>query len=77
MRDQTRRVTWHGKTFRFDRLTARASEETLDWAVSCGLEFIGTMAARMDVTTGEFEVRCERWLDGLLGPAGSVGRKGG
>jgi len=77
MRYQTRSVTWYGRTFRFERLTARTSDDSLDWAVSCGLEFIGTMAARTDVTTGEFDVRCERWLDGLLGRAGSGSRQGG
>jgi hypothetical protein len=38
-----------------------------DWAVSSGLEFIGTMSCRLDLTTGEFEVRCLRWLTELLG----------
>jgi hypothetical protein len=40
---------------------------TAEWAVARGVEFIGTMPCAADITTGEFEVRCTRWLSELLG----------
>ena len=67
MRYRTRSVTWQGKAFRFDCLPAPAVADSREWAVSCGLEFIGTMTCRGEVTTGEFDVRCASWLKDLLG----------
>jgi hypothetical protein len=66
MRHTMRCVTWRDRSFRFQRMPARWAEDTLEWSVSCGLEFIGTMACAVSVTTGEFEVRCRGWLDELL-----------
>ena len=40
---------------------------TGEWAVARAGEFIGTMPCAANVTTGEFEVRCLRWLSELLG----------
>ena len=67
MRYPTRSINWQGRTFHFERMTAPRLGTAPDWAVSCGLEFIGTMNCRVEVTTGEFEVRCVRWLSELLG----------
>ena len=67
MRYPTRNISWQGRTFHFERMTVPRLAAAPDWAVSCGLEFIGTMNCRVDVTTGEFEVRCVRWLSELLG----------
>ena len=66
MRSMMRCVAWRGQMFRFQRMTGGRAGGTLDWAVSSGFEFIGTMACVGDVTTGEFEVRCLRWLTELL-----------
>jgi hypothetical protein len=69
-----RTITWHGRAFRFEPMPAervlesaqRNAGETREWAVSLQREFIGAMTCPADVTTGEFEVRCERWLEELL-----------
>jgi hypothetical protein len=37
------------------------------WAVSRGREFIGTLPVVEEETTKEFEVRCSRWIEELLG----------
>lgn len=69
-----RTITWNGRAYRFEAMPAvrepasiaeRAVRST-EWAVSAQREFIGAMTCPADVTTGEFEVRCERWLEELL-----------
>jgi len=68
MRHLSRSIIWHDEAFHFERLqsTAPASDAPL-WAVSRGGEFIGTMPCSPEVTTGDFDVRCLRWLSELLG----------
>ena len=58
-------ITWQGRTFRFQRMAGRQAGEALDWAVSCGFEFIGTMSC-VEVTTWEFDARCVTWLAELI-----------
>jgi len=61
-------LTWHGSAYCFARLRGPgASLGTAEWAVARAGEFIGTMPCAEDITTGEFEVRCVRWLGDLLG----------
>ena len=60
-------LTWKGAPYCFARMRdAAAQSATAEWAVARGGEFIGTMPCAVDVTTGEFEVRCLRWLSDLL-----------
>ena len=73
MRYYIRTITWNGRAFRFEAMPAVPEPATraeraiaTEWAVSSQREFIGAMTCPADVTTGEFEVRCERWLDELL-----------
>jgi hypothetical protein len=69
-----RTITWNGRAYRFEPMPAerglesaqRVPGETREWAVSLQREFIGAMTCPAEVTTGEFEVRCERWLEELL-----------
>jgi hypothetical protein len=69
-----RTISWNGRAYRFEAMPAvpepasirERSGTTREWAVSSQREFIGAMTCPADVTTGEFEVRCERWLDELL-----------
>jgi hypothetical protein len=63
----TRFVPWSGQSFRFERFPAWESGLESIWAVSRASEFIGTMSCHEEITTSEFEVRCERWLTDLLG----------
>jgi hypothetical protein len=44
-----------------------AEAGTAEWAVARGGEFIGTMPCAANITTGEFDLRCTRWLRELLG----------
>jgi len=67
MRSLVRRVTWRGRSFRFQRMAGAPAAETVDWAVSSGFEFIGTMPCVSHVTTGEFDVQCLTWLAELMG----------
>jgi hypothetical protein len=74
-----RTITWNGRAYRFEAMPAvpepagiRDGGRTREWAVSSQREVIGAMTCPADVTTGEFEVRCERWLDELL----SAGKRG-
>jgi hypothetical protein len=67
MRHPMRSITWKGRAFRFDRMIAPWLGDPSDWAVSSGLEFIGTMTCGTRVTTGEFDVQCVQWLNELLG----------
>jgi len=63
-----RTLTWQGGAYSFVRMYGVAAEGGMaDWAVARGGEFIGTMPCAANVTTGEFEVRCMRWLSELLG----------
>ena len=68
-----RTITWNGRAYRFEAMPAdpepadiAVGQETTEWAVSSRREFIGAMTCPADITTGEFEVRCGRWLDELL-----------
>jgi len=60
-------IPWSGQSFRFERFPAWESGPEALWAVSRSSEFIGTMSCDEEITTREFEVRCERWLADLLG----------
>jgi hypothetical protein len=66
MRYAMRSICWQGQVFRFQRMPAPRANDTLEWSVSCGLEFIGTMSCLGTVTTGEFDVRCLQWLRRLF-----------
>jgi hypothetical protein len=68
-----RTITWNGRAYRFEEMRAdpvpadlAVTTRTTEWAVSSQREFIGAMTCPSDVTTGEFDLRCERWLDELL-----------
>jgi hypothetical protein len=67
MKSRTRSVPWSGQYFRFERLRADDSGPGSVWAVLREREFIGTMTCDREVTTKEFDVRCQRWLTDLLG----------
>jgi hypothetical protein len=68
MRRNVRTLTWQGMSYSFARMQDVAAEGgTGEWAVARGGEFIGTMPCAVNMTTGEFEVRCTRWLSELLG----------
>jgi hypothetical protein len=61
-------LTWRGAPYSFARMRYVAAEGGMaEWAVARGGEFIGTMPCAAGITTGEFEVRCMRWLRDLLG----------
>ncbi len=68
-----RTITWNGRAYRFEAMPAdpkpadiAVTSRTTEWAVSSQREFIGAMTCPADVTTAEFDVRCERWLDDLI-----------
>jgi hypothetical protein len=69
-----RTITWNGRAYRFEAMPAvpepangaDQAVSTTEWAVSSHREFIGAMTCPAHVTTGEFDVRCERWLEELL-----------
>ena len=68
-----RTITWNGRAYRFEAMPAdpkpadmAVTSRTTEWAVSSQREFIGAMTCPADVTTAEFDVRCERWLDELI-----------
>jgi hypothetical protein len=67
MKSRSRSIPWSGHYFRFERLRAGESGPASVWAVSRDREFIGTMTCDGEVTTKEFDVRCQRWLTDLLG----------
>jgi len=68
MRWKVRTLTWHGEPYCFARIPGLPAEGgSGEWAVARGGEFIGTMPCAQNITTGEFEVRCMRWLSDLLG----------
>lgn len=61
-------LTWRGAAYCFARLRGPVADVgTAEWAVARAGEFIGTMPCPVGITTGEFEVRCLRWLGELLG----------
>ena len=69
MRQARHFVEWHGQLFLAEplRTLTRFSSLPPVWAVSRGREFIGTMPVVDEETTKEFEVRCSRWIEELLG----------
>lgn len=67
MHSQRRVITWQGQSFHFARLQSKtARDEYPLWAVSRGLEFIGTMRCEPEISTSEFETRSLLWLGELL-----------
>jgi hypothetical protein len=62
-------VEWHGQRFTAEPLRTLTKFSSLPplWAVSRGREFIGTLPLVEKETTKEFEVRCSRWIEDLLG----------
>ena len=67
MPEGPRVVVWRGEQFRFERLKTGVAARSPAWAVWRRGEFIGTMSVAEGETTEEFDVRCVRWLAGLLG----------
>ena len=67
MRYHTRSITWHGEAFQFQQLPPRRADDPVQWAVRHHGEFIGTMPCSPQISTREFDLRCERWLGELLG----------
>lgn len=69
MRQARHFVEWHGQLFLAEPLRTLTRFTSLPpvWAVSRGLEFIGTLPVVEEETTKEFEVRCGRWIEELLG----------
>jgi hypothetical protein len=68
MHSHNRSITWHGEAFQFQQLPPARSDDPTQWAVRRHGEFIGTMPCSAQVTTKDFDLRCERWLRELLGP---------
>lgn len=66
MRHRMRLVGWKGQAFRFERLESRQPASGSTWAVSRRGEFIGTMTCATEVTTKEFDLRCNQWLADLF-----------
>ena len=66
MHSRTRSITWHGEYFQFQQLPADRAGDGVQWAVRRHGEFIGTMPCSAHVTTKDFDLRCERWLQDLL-----------
>ena len=73
MRSARHFVEWHGQLFTAEPLKTLTRFSSLPpvWAVSRGREFIGTLPVVSEETTREFEVRCARWIDDLLGRRGA------
>jgi len=68
MRHWSRSITWQDEAFHFERLQARVPNSDAPlWAVSRAGEFIGTMPCSSEVSTKDFDLRCLRWLNELLG----------
>jgi hypothetical protein len=67
MRYHTRSITWHGEAFQFQQLSTDPAGDPDQWAVRRHGEFIGTMPCSSQVTTKDFDLRCQRWLRDLLG----------
>jgi hypothetical protein len=62
-------VEWHGELYTAEPLKTLTRVSSLPpvWALSRRGEFIGTLPDRPEETTKEFEVRCAKWLQELLG----------
>ena len=71
MRSNRHFVEWHGQLFTAEPLRTLTKFSSLPpvWAVSRGREFIGTLPVVNEETTKEFELRCARWIEELLGRA--------
>ena len=71
MRQTCHLVEWHGELYTAEPLKTLTRVSSLPpvWAVSRRGEFIGTLPNRPEETTKEFEVRCARWLQELIGGA--------
>ena len=68
MRYRRRSLTYAGQPFNFDRIeTWESGKNRLIWAVSRRGEFIGTLTSPEEITTKDFDLRCTRWLEELLG----------
>jgi hypothetical protein len=70
MRHHMRSLTWRDQAFRFERLQAGSDDDNTQWAVIRRGEFIGIMPCAPEVTTGEFDMRCRRWIQDLLDATG-------
>lgn len=73
MRYRARSIQWAGHSFRFERLDHPEQGVELTWAVSRRGEFIGTLRCPGEITTNEFDVRCQHWLTQLLTPQSRPG----
>jgi hypothetical protein len=71
MRQSRHLVEWQGELYTAEPLKTLTRVSSLPpvWAVSRRGEFIGTLPDRPEETTKEFEVRCAKWLQELLGGA--------
>lgn len=69
MRRTRHLVEWHGELYTAEPLKTLTRVSSLPpvWAVSRRGEFIGTLPERPEETTKEFEIRCAKWLQELLG----------
>ena len=65
-------VEWHGVRYTAEPLRSQFRVTSLPpvWAVSRQGEFIGTLPMHPEETTKEFEVRCAKWVQELVGGAG-------
>jgi hypothetical protein len=77
MRQARHFVEWHGQLFLAEplRTLTRFSSLPPVWAVSRGREFIGTLPVVDEETTKEFEVRCGRWIEELIGGSPIAGSR--
>jgi hypothetical protein len=67
MRYRTRSLAWHGQAFHFEPIKAPYQRfHGCTWAVSRHGEFIGTMNCDEEITTSEFDHRCNQWLAELF-----------
>ncbi len=67
MRYGTRSLAWHGEAFHFERISLPQQHlKDSTWAVSRHGEFIGTMNCADEITTNEFDHRCNQWLAELF-----------
>jgi hypothetical protein len=63
MQHRTRSLAWHGQAFRFEQIKLPSERfQDCTWAVSRQGEFIGTMNCAKEITTKEFDQRCNQWL---------------
>lgn len=73
MRHRQHSVSYAGEPFSFERIERlESASKRAVWAVSHRGEFIGTMTSTDEITTRDFDVRCARWLEELLGAAPST-----